>query len=109
MPRLSKKHKRKLKHQTLKSLTICLAVVTALITARTTYLISPLPFDDFQVWKESRMGYVFAAFLALLIVNIAAPYWAIRKEKLKAAAIVSVFACALPLIWLVTIFSLNFS
>lgn len=107
--RNKRKRKLKLKYATWKALTICLAVVTALITARTTYLISPLPFDDFQVWKESRMGYVFTAFVALLIVNIAAPYWAIRKEKLKAAAIVSVLVCIAPIIWLVTIFSLNFS
>lgn len=105
MPRLTKKQKRKLKHQAVKILTICLVVVTVLITARTTYVISPLPFDHFSDWRQSQMQTVFAVFTVLLLGNIFLPVWALRMEKFKAAAVLSVLLCTIPLIWLITIFT----
>lgn len=109
MPRLSKKQKRKLKHQAIKSLTIVLYVISVVITGRSTYLISPLPFDEFQVWRETQMEYVFAAILALFLANVILPGWAINKHKYKTAAILCCICCLIPLIWLITLFSLNFS
>lgn len=109
MPRLPKKQKRKLKHISLKSLTICFVIISIVITARTAYVISPLPFDEFQDWRASQMEYVFAAFAALLIANVILPSLAIRKGNLKLAALLSALICVIPFAWLVVIFAVSVS
>lgn len=95
-----------LKAHLIKGLTILLYVVSILIVANTTYLISPLPFDDFQAWRAGQMDYVFAAFTVLLLATILLPGWVIHKGMLKTAAVLSFLSCTLPLMWLVSIFSL---